>query len=218
MRALKTFLTRNKHFYLLTLLIPILLWFEYLEMTQVPQYMIHSPLDDKIPLVPAFAVFYLLWFPYVAYGLLYTGLHSRTDFCRLVLFLAGGMSIACTVYTLFPNAQDLRPAVTAADPFSAVLRFIYSVDSPTNVCPSIHVINAIGIDAALRHSEVFAEKKFRKHASFLLMTLICLSTVLIKQHSVIDAMCGILTACLLCFPLYVLPEIKTKRRSSSQYV
>lgn len=216
MKKLGTFLSQNKHFYILIIFIPILLWFKYLEITLIPQHIMHSPLDDRIPLVSAFVVFYLLWFPYIAFGLLYTGVHSRTDFYRLVIFLAGGMSAACAVYMLFPNLQNLRPVIPANRPLAVVLRFIYTVDSPSNVCPSIHVINSIGVDAALQHSEAFAAKKFGRPVSFLLMVLICLSTVLIKQHSILDVLWGVVTASLFYLPLYLLPGRKAKRRVPSR--
>ncbi|SHH87711.1 hypothetical protein SAMN02745823_01316 [Sporobacter termitidis DSM 10068] len=210
MKNLRRFLSEHKHFYLLILLLPVLIWFKYLEMTLIPKYIIHTTLDDHIPFVKEFVVPYLLWFPYIAYGVLYTGVHSREDFCKLIIFLGGGMSVAYLVCMIFPNAQDLRPSITQNDPFSVLVKLIYATDTPTNVCPSVHVINAIAVNAALQHSGAFAVKKYRKPCSHTLTILICLSTVFIKQHSIVDVGWGIFAAALFYLWLYVFPNRKNK--------
>ena len=211
MKNIRSFLSVHKHFYLLLLLIPILIWFKCLEATLAPQYIIHTALDDRIPFVKEFVIPYLLWFPYIAYGLIYTGIHSRRDFIRLYVFLAGGMAAAYTVYMIFPNAQDLRPVIPQDDLFSRLVKLVYATDTPTNVCPSVHVINSLAVNAALQHSDTFAAKKFGKAASFCLTILICLSTVMIKQHSVLDVFWGIVTAAFFYIPLYVLPDRKARK-------
>lgn len=210
MNSIRKFLSEHKHLYALILLIPILIWFEYLEVTLTPKYMIRSPLDAQIPFVKEFVVPYLLWFLYVAYGVIYTGFHSKKDFYRLLIFLEGGMSVAYIVYMFFPNALDLRPVITQNDPFSLLVRLVYATDTPTNVCPSVHVINSIAVNAALQHSSAFSSKKYRKAASHILTVLICLSTMFIKQHSVVDVVCGIITASAFYIILYVLPDWKAK--------
>jgi len=207
-KQIRSFLSEHKHLYTLLLLIPILIWFKYLEAVLVPKHIIHTALDDQIPFVKEFVIPYLLWFPYIAYGLLYTGIHSRTDFYKLFFFLAGGMSVTYALYMLFPNAQDLRPVITQNDPFSILLKLIYATDTPTNVCPSVHVINSIAVNAALQHSKDFASKKYGKLMSHVLTILICFSTVLIKQHSIADVVWGIITAAPFYILLYAVPNKK----------
>lgn len=208
MKFIRKFLSEHKHFYMLLLLIPILIWFKYLEMTLIPEYFIHTSLDDRIPFIKEFVVPYLLWFPYIGYGILYTGTHSRTDFYKLLIFLAGGMSTAYIIYMIFPNAQELRPVITQNDPFSMLVRLIYATDTPTNVCPSVHVINSISVDSALQHSDAFAYKKFGRTASRIFAIMVCLSTVFIKQHSVLDVVLGIIIAAPYYILLYVIPDKK----------
>ncbi|MBS7526349.1 phosphatase PAP2 family protein [Fusibacter paucivorans] len=209
MRSLKTYLSENKHFYWVLLLLPLLVWFKLLEFNLVPKYMVHSFIDDLIPFSKIFIIPYILWFPYIAYGVLFTGKHSRADYLKLLIFIGGGMSIAYLFYMLFPNAQALRPTITDNDPLSLLVRFIYWSDTPTNVFPSIHVINAVAVDAALHHSEAFSQKKGGKWLSSLMMILICLSTVFVKQHSILDVAGGLIVSGCFIVPLYLIP----KRRS-----
>lgn len=204
MKKISDYIARHKYLFFLLVLIPILIWFRCLEALIRPKFIMHAALDDRIPFLKGFVVFYVLWFLYVPFGVLYTAAYSKKDFLRLVLFLAGGMAVANVAYMLFPNAQDLRPAVTGSDPLSWVVRLIYATDTPTNVCPSMHVINTIAVDAALRHSEKFSEKKYRCTLSFLFAVLVCLSTVFIKQHSILDVVAGLAVSAVFYVPLYIL--------------
>lgn len=217
MRKLKNFLQEHKQFYLLLLLIPILIWFRYLEISIKPRYIIHSSLDDLIPMLPVFVIPYLLWFPYIAYGLIYTGIHSKRDFYRLLIFLAGGMSLAYIIYMIFPNGERLRPEITGNDPFSLLVKFIYVTDTPTNVCPSVHIINTIAVHSALWYSEAFRKIRFGRKASAILALFICFSTVLIKQHSIIDVACGFVAGGLFYIPLYLLPEFRKRNQYGEEY-
>lgn len=212
LKKLRDFLSEHKHFYALLLLIPILIWFMYLEMNLVPKYIVHTALDDRIPFVKEFAVPYLLWFLYIAFGIIYIGTHSCKEFYKLLIFLGGGMSVTYALYMIFPNAQDLRPVITGNDFFSWLMKIIYASDTPTNVCPSVHVINAIAVNSALQHSNYFAKIKFGKPASHIFTIIVCLSTVFIKQHSILDVALGIVVAALFYIPLYML-NLNTEFRS-----
>jgi membrane-associated phospholipid phosphatase len=203
-------LARYKHFAVLLLLVPVLVWFKLLEAFLVPKYNIHIPLDDMVPLMPVFVIPYLFWFIYIAIGIIYTGLHSKREFYKLVAFLGVGMSLAYITYMIFPNEQTMRPEVHGNGVFSWILTIIYATDTPTNVCPSVHVINAMAVDAAMRHTEPFSKRRINRVVSFIIFILICVSTVCVKQHSVFDVICGLLYGGLVYIPLYKL-DIFSKR-------
>lgn len=207
------FIKNNKHYYWVILMLPVLIWFKILEVVLVPEYLIYSPIDDWIPMVPILVIPYILWFPYVAYGIIYTGIYSKNDFFRLLFFLIGGMSVTYIIYMIYPNGQELRPIVAEQDIFSRLVRFIYATDTPTNVCPSVHVINSIAVHSALRHTKAFEKVKFGKQASGMLAILICLSTVMIKQHSIIDVAGGIAISILFYILIYHVFELKQKEKN-----
>ncbi len=205
MKKIHIFISQHKYFYLLLLLIPLQIWFQYLELTLIPQYMTQTQFDRKIPFIKEFVIPYLTWFVFVPYGVIYVGLHSKRDFYKLFVFLFGGMAVANLMFTLFPNAQDLRPVLHSTDPFSLLVKGIYMIDPPTNVCPSLHVIDSIAANTALQHSEAFSSKKYGRAVSSSITVLICLSTVLIKQHAIFDVICGIIVAAFFYLALYRLP-------------
>lgn len=175
-------------------------WFSYLESSMRPKYFMFSEIDMKIPFVKEFVIPYIIWFAYIAVVMVYLGLRSKYDFLKLSLFMFSGMSICLVIYTLFPNGQNLRPEIIGNDIFSNLVRMIYKNDTPTNCAPSIHVINAIAVHFALINYENLKNKIYVKAISFILMLLIIMSTVFIKQHSILDVIYGIM----LSIPLYLL--------------
>lgn len=96
-----------------------------------------------------------------------------------------------------PNGLDLRPyRVYGSDIFARIVRLLYSTDTATNVCPSIHVFNSVTLMMAYYRSRIFEEprRRWMRPASAVLCLSIIASTVLLKQHSCIDVVMGILLA------------------------
>ena len=73
---------------------------------------------------------------------------------------------------------------------------LYSTDTPINVCPSIHVFNSVTLMLAYHRCRIFEQPRFRwmrPAADVLCISIVC-STMLLKQHSCIDAALGALLA------------------------
>lgn len=180
-----------------------LAFFFLLEKTvQVPDLVLHCALDDLIPFCKYAIIPYYLWFAWIPGTLFYLLWRaSRWEFWRLCLPLFLGMTLALLFCAVVPNGVYLRPAhVPGTDLFARAVRELYHTDTPTNVFPSIHVLNAVTLDLAwqrhLRRSSLTV-RRIGGLASHLLMAAIVASTLLLKQHSVMDAMAGILLALLL---------------------
>jgi hypothetical protein len=191
------FSEKYKHFgVLLAYFVVYLVWFHYIENTVTSHFhVIHTRLDDLIPFCEFFVVPYFLWFFYVAWGFLYFGFHNKNDFYRMCGFLFTGMTLFLIISTLYPNGHYLRPDAFARDNiFTRLCAFLYQTDTATNLFPSIHVYNSVGVHLAVTHSERFKNDRKSKTISFLLMFSIILSTMFIKQHSTFD----VITALLLC--------------------
>ena len=150
-------------FVILSYFIVYLILFNYLEQRPVHSYhIVHTVFDDMIPFCEIFIIPYLLWFPYV---------------------------ILTVAYFLF--IQQLRPAVFPRNNiFTQLVAGIYKTDTPTNILPSIHVFNSLAVYFAIRHCQALKNKKWIQIGSLILSTLIVLSTMFIKQHSVIDVCLG----------------------------
>ena len=134
-------------------------WFSLLEKYAQPVLMIHSKLDDKIPFCEYFIVPYLLWFVWIAGTFVYFYIKSRDDFYHACRYMFTGMIVCLIIYTLIQNGLNLRPEITNNNIFSRLVDMIWSVDTATNVCPSIHVFNSIAINTVIQHSNAFKHKK-----------------------------------------------------------
>lgn len=165
---------------------------------------IHCALDDRIPFCEWFAIFYVLWYALVAGSLLYLALYNVEGFRNLMKFIIITQVAATAVYILFPSRQDLRPETFPRDNFlTRVMAGIYAIDTPTNVCPSLHVAYSLAI------ASVFTKEKdlspVWKTAIVVLVILICLSTAFVKQHSVVDIFCALCLGILAEALVYGLP-------------
>lgn len=211
----KNFIKKYRHAWVLLYGLIYMPWFIYLERRiDVHYFLIHSPLDDYIPFIEYFIVPYLLWFAFVAVAAGYFFFTDKTGFYRLFAFLAIGMTFFLLLCTVFPNGLNLRPATFARDNiFVEMVKHVYATDTPTNVLPSIHVFNSIGVCIAIGHSEALKRHRKIQYGSYLLAISIILSTVFLKQHSVTDVIAALVLACVVYPFVYAAQEKKATKLS-----
>lgn len=163
----------------------------------------HCVIDDLVPFREGFVIFYVSWFLLIIISLLYFFLYDIPSFRDLSWFIIITQIVAMAVYIVYPNRQDLRPETFAdRNVFTWVLSIIYAFDTPTGVCPSLHVAYSIGIGSAwLKKKDASPVWK-----AFLVVwiVMICLSVMFVKQHSAIDVLCAL--------PLGLLAELIVYRK------
>lgn len=188
-------------------------WFFYLEKNITTEFhTVHFILDEKIPFIEFFIIPYFLWFGFITVAVLYFFFTDKAGFYRMMTFLIIGMTTFLIISTLYPNGLILRPTEFARDNiFVDLVRHLYATDTPTNVFPSIHVYNCVGVHIAIRNSERLKENKLVLHGSFILALLIILSTMFLKQHSVID----VVGALVLAAPVYYLAYVVEPKRAQA---
>lgn len=217
MERVKENIKKYKHIWILSYGLVYLLWFRLLESTVTTRtgyHIMHSWLDDKIPFCEYFIVPYLLWFLYIAVGISYFFLVNKEDYYRLCLFLFTGMTASLIICSIYPNGTDLRPALREnPNVFSAVVSWLYRTDTCTNVFPSIHVYNSIGMHIAISRSRNLERLKYgrwMKRGSFLLALSICLATVFLKQHSTLDVAGGVVLSSIVYGFIYGYPLLEPR--------
>lgn len=183
-------LQKYKHAWVFLYVPVYLIWFFILEKRVTTKcHIIHSVLDDKIPFVEYFIVPYLLWFAFIAAVFLYFFFTDAQEFYKLAKLMFAGMTIFLIISTIMPNGLELRPVVFERDNiFVDAVKMLYRMDTPTNVLPSIHVYNSVVSCVAVSKSKRLGKKKGIRTGVYVMAALIILSTVFLKQHSVIDLM------------------------------
>ena len=171
-----------------------LVLFRFLETRPVHGYhVIHTVFDDMIPFCEFFIIPYLLWFFYIVGAVMYFIFLNKNkhEYFQLSFNLIMGMTIFLIVSYFYPNVQHLRPAIFPRENvFVDLVRHLYATDTPTNILPSIHVFNSLAVHMAISSCESLRDKKAVRYSSLVLCILIILSTMFLKQHSVIDVCLG----------------------------
>lgn len=192
---MKTLLKKYSHIWVAGYIFIYLPWFIFLEKTVIHYTIIHVTLDDYIPFCEYFIIPYLLWFVYIAVFFLYFFFTDKQSYYKLCIFLFTGMTVSMLICTFFPNGTNLRVAVDGSKNIcSRLVAMVHAADTPTNIFPSVHAYNSLGIHFSIINSQALREKVWLRRCSFLLMIAICLSTVVLKQHSVIDVAGAVILA------------------------
>ncbi|MGN0464845.1 MAG: phosphatase PAP2 family protein [Lachnospiraceae bacterium] len=188
-------------------------------------HIIHTSLDEKIPFCEFFIVPYFSWFLYVGIILFYvTWTWQGSDsFKSAVISMVVGTSIFLFISFIFPNAQDLRPEVFARNNiFVTAVKWLYQIDTPTNVLPSLHVYVSIMMNTIVLHDKNLRENRGICCISIIWASLIIMSTMLLKQHSIIDVIAAMVLAKVMNLFLYreqwsVEPNLYMKKRVKKKY-
>jgi len=165
------------------------------------------PLDRLIPLVPVFIIPYLSM--YLLVILTYLIHVAKRDQHRLSIFLLAAIllwSISNYVYGVWPTVNIIRPDVQGDGTLEGLVRRMYATLSPYNTFPSGH--NA---SAAL---SAFAMWRINSRLAYVWIpwaVLICLSTLLVRQHYILDV-AGSIPLAIGC---YVACERALRRRPDS---
>ena len=153
-------------------------------------YNIESPLDRMLPLVPFFVVFYVLAFAQWITGYLLIG-REKKEYCyRFFLGEIIAKAICLVIFLVFPTTLN-RPEITGNGIFERLLAFIYSVDAADNLFPSIHCLESWMCWRGCRKLTQTRLPGWFSGANLVLTLLVFASTVLCKQHVLIDIAGGV---------------------------
>lgn len=197
---IKNWIQEHPYSLMLVYWIFYLVYFFLLERFAVPAYILHAPIDDKIPFMEIFIIPYAMWFPMLAISQAYFLFHSKKEFQNLCFFMFTGMSISLLIYTFLPNGLNLRVTHYPDNLLANIVYMLQSFDSPTNVCPSIHVASTLAIHLAVLKYQDFHHGFIVKGVTTIISIAIILSTMFLKQHSIIDVVAGILLT-LILYPI-----------------
>ena len=149
--------------------------------------------DAEIPFCEWFFIPYLFWFVLIVAMHGYTLFFDIPAFKKMMKFFMITYTSTLVIYFLFPTEQNLRSEIVSVGRDNILIDWInsfYQFDTNTNVCPSLHVI---GTWASVYGA--FQCKPFRKPTWVVILTVIgisiCMSTVFLNQHSIIDVFVAI---------------------------
>lgn len=154
-------------------------------------YDLTLPFDRAVPLVPEFVFIYLGCYLFWAANYIMSAWFGKEDFYR---FITADLSsrVVCLLFFVLLPTTNVRPELVGDSLSIQVLRWLYAIDLPVNLFPSIHCLVSWFCYIAVRgRKEIPA---WYRGFSCIFALLVVASTQLIKQHYIVDAIGGILLA------------------------
>ena len=159
-------------------------------------YNIESSLDRMIPLWAPSVIIYLGCYLFWGVNYVLIAQQDRETVCRF--FSADFLSrVVCLIFFLIFPTTNVRPVLDTSGFWNQILNYVYSVDAADNLFPSIHCLVSWFCYIGIRGKNNIPV--WYRGLSCIMALLVCVSTLLTKQHVIIDVIGGVLLAefCLL---------------------
>lgn len=149
----------------------------------IPHHSVTTDLDRALPFVSIFVIPYFLAYAQWVIGFIRISHVSRRH-CYYILFGEIVTKLMATVvFVAFPTFM-VRPYVESRDFCTFLVNVLYIIDTPDNLFPSIHCVESwFCLRGCLGQKSI---PLWVKIAMFITTTVVFMSTLLTKQHLVLD--------------------------------
>ncbi len=155
-------------------------------------HILGSTFDDKIPFIPAFIYFYVGWYLMLFIVPLLFLKDNEKTFYKYIISTFICISVCCLIYFIYPTTI-IRETTLSSGITAFIVRFIYTIDTPILNCfPSMHCI--ICFMFMFYAWGLKNTNKYLKITIQIVSLLVVLSTVLVKQHVVVDIISALIIA------------------------
>ncbi len=152
-------------------------------------YCMETSLDRMLPLVTAFSLIYVLAYVQWISGFVLIAWGGERYSKRFYLGEILGKCICLICFLVIPTTL-MRPEITGNGLFDQLTKFIYRMDAADNLFPSIHCLESWMCYRGCRKL-AFLPKWFNT-LNLVFTLLVFASTVLLKQHVLVDIPAGVL--------------------------
>ena len=142
-----------------------------------------TPLDAKIPFLPAWVTVYFLSYLSWLISIIWILCDSKQRAYRIAGVYTIITILASICFLVYPGTMQ-RPEVTEPGFLNDAVRWLYRVDSPTNLCPSFHVV----ISYLCWRGTMGCKRipKWYQWFNLVFLILVCFSVLFVKQHVLVD--------------------------------
>lgn len=167
------------------------------KLTPIKATILTSTIDSRIPFIPYFIYFYILWYvmlfivPYLLYK------SDKEIFKKYFVSTFISITIAGLIY-IFSPTSIVRASINGSGITNFIVKFIYLIDTPVMNCfPSMHcIISFLFIFSVIGCRNLSNKYKW---VISILSCLIVISTLLVKQHVVVDVISGFIISSFVYF-------------------
>lgn len=145
--------------------------------------------DSFIPFWSIFILVYILAYVQWIVGYIVISREDK-ETCYYYMIAEVIAKLFCLFFFFIIPSTIVRPAVLGNGILDTLTKFIYSMDEPVNLFPSIHCLESWMCFRGSMHLK--SVSKTYKWGMFVFSILVFLSTVFVKQHVFVDIIGGIL--------------------------
>ena len=152
---------------------------------------IETGVDRSIPFVPEFLVIYFGCYVFWAVNYILSAMQDRRSVYQ---FFTGDFISRCVClvsFLAFPTTNT-RPLITGSGLWNQAALWLYSIDAADNLFPSIHCLVSWFCYLGIRGRKEIP--RWYQSVSMVIALLVFASTLLTKQHVIVDVAGGILLA------------------------
>lgn len=147
--------------------------------------------DRLVPVIPSFTIIYLGCYLFWAVNYILIAKQGKEHFYRFQV--ADFMSrFICLFFYLVLPTTNVRPEIGNDGIFEQLLLWVWSIDPPVNLFPSIHCLVSWFCYIGIRGQRMVP--KWYRICSCIMAILVCLSTQFTKQHYIIDVIAAVFIA------------------------
>ena len=164
-------------------------------------------IDSKIPFIPYMIIIYNLFYPMIFISFYNIFNRDKDTYYKGITSGILGYIIADIIFLLYP-VEMIRPDITNLNIDvinNFILQLTYKIDNPPINCfPSIHCIFCF----QAIYSIIRCKNYNYKYISIFILFLIIISTLLVKQHYVIDVLGALVVVIITNFIVYLIKRKK----------
>ena len=150
-----------------------------------------TKLDRNIPFIPETISFYFLAYLFWIINYILISRGEKKQFYRFITADLLSRTV-CFLFFIFLPTTNVRPELQGNSIWIQMVKWLYKVDEPANLFPSIHcLVSWFCVIGIKNRTDI---PNWYKGISFVFALLICISTQTLKQHYMIDWIGGILLA------------------------
>lgn len=151
-------------------------------------YSLITDIDRAVPFLKIFILPYVMWYPFIAFCLVYLCFKNRKIYYRILVSINIGLIFCYIIYYFFQTTVP-RPELIGNDLFTKMVSMIYGYDNPYNCFPSLHVTTTYLV---MRGVNKIKNNVWVSVSVNIMGVLIILSTQFVKQHVVLDMVSAII--------------------------
>lgn len=154
-------------------------------------YDLTTQLDRQVPLLPWTIVIYLGCYLFWIVNYILTGHLDKDDFYRFITADLMSRLLCGIIFVVLPTT-NVRPPLPENSLFTPALRWLWEMDQPVNLFPSIHCLVSWMCFIGIRGRKQFP--LWYRWFSCLFAIAVFVSTQTTKQHYLVDVAGGVIIA------------------------